>query len=414
MELLQRAGTAMEASGDRFDVIVVGAGIMGSCAAYEAAKRGRRVLLLEQFDFLHCLGSSHGESRTIRAAYTKDFYPSMVLESRRLWEAAQSEIGYRVLTDTSHLDIGPAGSSSLQSVLSCCKQQSSLNMRLLDRPALAEMFSGTFRLPEGWIGVGSDVGGVIKPTKAVAMFQALAVRRGAVLKDHTRVTDIKRDEEGRSLRVATAGGSAFSAKKCVVTVGAWMRKLVKEVSGVDLPIRPLHTTACYWKIKQGHEKELSVEGGFPTFDSCGEIHAYGTPSMEFPGLIKINSDGGNPCDPDGRDWTLGASGVLVDAVGSWIEQILPGIVEAEKPVMTQSCMYSMTPDKDFVIDFLGGEFGEDVVVAGGFSGHGFKMGPLVGKILAELAIDGEAAGVEMKHFRIGRFAEEAASSHADS
>ncbi|WOK99897.1 putative sarcosine oxidase [Canna indica] len=396
----------MEASGDCFDVIVVGAGIMGSCAAYELAKRGCRVLLLEQFDFLHCRGSSHGESRTIRATYPEDYYPSMVLESRRLWEAAQSEIGYRVVTDTSHLDIGPADNKSLQSVLSSCNQRTSLNLRILDPPALARMFSGAFRLPEGWIGIGSDAGGVIKPTKAVAMFQALAIRRGAVLRDHAQVTEIKKNDQGGGLRVSTAAGDVFEAKKCVVTAGAWMRKLVKEVSGVDLPIEPLHTTICYWKIKRGHEEELSAEGGFPTFSSYGETYVYGTPSMEFPGLIKIALHGGHPCDPDRRDWTSSCSGVPVDAVGSWIEQVFPGRVEADKAVMTQSCMYSMTPDGDFVIDFLGGEFGEDVVVAGGFSGHGFKMGPLVGRMLAELAIDGEAAGVEMNHFRIRRFAED--------
>ncbi|KAL0312220.1 UNVERIFIED_CONTAM: putative sarcosine oxidase [Sesamum radiatum] len=72
--------------------------------------------------------------------------------------------------------------------------------------------------------------------------------------------------------------------------------------------------------------------------------------------------------------------------------------------MTQSCMYSMTPDEDYVIDFLGGEFGEDAVVCGGFSGHGFKMGPVVGRIAAELVESGRAAGVELRHFRIGRFA----------
>ncbi|KAH0461076.1 hypothetical protein IEQ34_008651 [Dendrobium chrysotoxum] len=94
-----------------------------------------------------------------------------------------------------------------------------------------------------------------------------------------------------------------------------------------------------------------------------------------------------------------------------IELVMPGRIEtARGPVMTQACMYSMTPDEDYVIDFLGGEFGKDVVVAGGFSGHGFKMGPVVGRILSEMAIDGEAEtaariGVDMKVFGMGRFEE---------
>ncbi|XP_026663081.2 probable sarcosine oxidase [Phoenix dactylifera] len=394
----------MEFSGDRFDVVVVGAGIMGSCTAYEVAKRGEKVLLLEKFDFLHHLGSSHGESRTIRATYPEDYYASMALESYRLWEEAESEIGYRVLTKTPHLDIGPAANKSLQCLIANC-EPNSIHAHLLDRSRLRDMFSGAFQLPEQWIGVATDAGGVIKPTKAVAMFQASAIRRGAVLRDRMEVTDIKRDEEGGGIWVSAATGDRFWGRKCVVTVGAWMKKLVKAVSGLVLPIQPLHTTVCYWKIKAGHEKEFSPEAGFPTFASYGEPYIYGTPSLEFPGLIKIAMHGGYPCDPDRRDWASGF-GAPVDSVIPWIERVLQGRVEAGKPVVEQACMYSMTPDGDFIIDFLGGEFGKDVVVAGGFSGHGFKMGPAVGRILAELAIHGEAAGFDLKHFRLRRFGED--------
>ena len=90
-----------------FDVIVVGAGIMGSCAAHAAASRGARTLLLERFDLLHDLGSSHGHSRTIRDAYPKARYPPMVRLARRLWGDAQADAGYRVLTPSPHLAMGP-------------------------------------------------------------------------------------------------------------------------------------------------------------------------------------------------------------------------------------------------------------------------------------------------------------------
>jgi sarcosine oxidase / L-pipecolate oxidase len=120
--------------------------------------------------------------------------------------------------------------------------------------------------------------------------------------------------------------------------------------------------------------------------------------------------GGSPCDLNSRrDETTGDVD-LVEPVARWIDAFMPDHVDtAERPVQPQPCMYSMTPDEDFVIDFLGGEFGKDVVVGAGFSaGHGFKMGPTVGRILAEMAMDGEArtaadAGVELEHFRISRF-----------
>lgn len=389
----------MEYSGEQFDVIVIGAGIMGSCSAYQVAKRGKKVLLLEQFDFLHHLGSSHGESRTIRATYPEDYYSDMVLESSRLWEEAEAEIGYRVYTKTRHLDMGPLSNKSFQCVIENCKS-GSLPYSILDHQQVYEEFQGRFKLREDWVGLVTQLGGVLKPTKAVSMFQTLAIQRGAVLRDKMEVKEIKTDKETGGVCVFTGSGNVFSGKKCIITAGPWMQKLVRNVSGLDLPIQPLHITVCYWRIKDGHQEKFQVETGFPTFASYSEPHLYGTPSSDYPGLIKVVVDGGYACDPDKRTWVAPS---IDKSAYSWIQGVFSGCVESDKPVFVQSCMYSMTPDGDFVIDFLGGEFGKDVVIAGGFSGHGFKMGPVVGRILADLVLDGKASGVELKHFRLGRF-----------
>ncbi|XP_078439046.1 FAD-dependent oxidoreductase family protein [Wolffia australiana] len=378
------------------DVVVVGAGIMGSCAAYEAARQGRTVLLLEQFDLLHQRGSSHGESRTIRATYPEPFYAKMVVESLRLWLEAEAEAGYRVLTQTPHLDLGPANEPSLRLAMASCTAAG-----VPVRDLAQGEFSGAFAVPDGWTGAVSGLGGVVKPSKAVAMFQSLAARRGAVIRDQVRVVGIAPGEAG-GVRVSAADGRVFLGAKCVVAAGAWTRKLVEQVSGRVLPVQPLHTTICYWKIKRGWERDFSPEKGFPSFASYGEPYVYGTPSMEFPGLVKIALHGGYACDPDERDWSPPLE-LVEKTLSPWIARMMPGKVEGDKPVITQSCMYSMTPDGDFILDFLGGEFGKDVVVAGGFSGHGFKMGPLVGRILANLAIDGAAAGVDLSPFKLSRF-----------
>lgn len=375
---------------------------MGSSTAYQTSKRGQKTLLLEQFDFLHHRGSSHGESRTIRATYPEDYYCAMVLESYALWEQAESEIGYKVYFKAPQLDMGPAANTSIKSLISSCRKNS-LPHQILDATQVAQRLSGRIRIPEDWVGISAEHGGVIKPTKAVSMFQTLALQNGAVLRDHMEVKDIKREKGGGGgLVVFTSSGETFRGKKCVVTVGAWMKKLVKTVSGVELPIQPLETTVCYWRIKEGYEADYAIGGDFPTFASYGEPYMYGTPALEFPGLIKVAVHGGYVCDPDKRPWGPGLS---LAALKEWIQGIFLGRVDSAGPVATQLCMYSMTPDEDFVMDFIGGEFGKDLVIGGGFSGHGFKMAPVVGRILADLVLSGEAKGVDISHFRVARFEE---------
>ena len=188
-------------------MIVVGAGIMGSCAAYAASSRGARVLLLERFDLLHHRGSSHGESRTIRATYPQAHYPPMVRLSRRLWDEAQADAGYAVLTPTPHLDLGPADDPALVAAI---RNGGATEVALAaaaagdDESASASWpWAGVFRVPDGWTAAPSELGGVMKATKAVAMFQALAVKKGAVLRDRAEVVDVttssKRGEGERAL-----------------------------------------------------------------------------------------------------------------------------------------------------------------------------------------------------------------------
>ncbi|GFP81630.1 probable sarcosine oxidase [Phtheirospermum japonicum] len=383
-----------------FDVIVIGAGVMGSSTAYQTAKRGLTTLLLEQFDFLHHRGSSHGESRTLRATYPEDYYSEMVFESTRLWEQAEAEIGYKVYFKTRQLDVGPSDNKSLLAVVSSCRRNS-IPVRVLNRDEVLDEFSGVFRLPEDWIGVVTEHGGVIKPTKAVSMFQTLGLRNGAVLKDNVEVMDIRKDEGTNEIVVFAGDGEKYRCRKCVITAGAWTGKLVKKVRGLDLPIQPLETAVHYWKINEGQEGKFTIESGFPTFASYGEPYIYGTPSFEFPGLVKVAVHAGRACGPDDRVWAAPAA--MVEAAREWARGRFGDLVDGDKPVMTQSCMYSMTPDEDFVIDFLGGEFGEDAVLCGGFSGHGFKMAPVVGRVAAEMVAGVKVEGVDLTRFRVGRF-----------
>ena len=136
----------MEYSGQKFDVIVIGGGVMGSSTAYHVAKRGYTTLLLEQFDFLHHRGSSHGESRTIRATYPENYYFGMVVEAAKLWEQVQSEVGYKVYYKTPQFDMGPSDDKSLRCVIANCESYS-MPCRVLDPAQVSDHFSGKMAIP---------------------------------------------------------------------------------------------------------------------------------------------------------------------------------------------------------------------------------------------------------------------------
>ncbi|KAJ6697683.1 PEROXISOMAL SARCOSINE OXIDASE [Salix purpurea] len=222
----------MECSSHHFDAIVVGAGIMGSSTAYQLAKRGQKTLLLEQFDFLHHRGSSHGESRTIRATYPEDYYCDMVMESLQMWEQAQSEAGYKVYFKAQQFDMSPSDNKSLRSVISSC-EKNSIPYRVLDRQQVSDRFSGMINIPEDWFAVLTDVGGVIKPTKAVSMFQALAFQRGAVLRDNMECV-IGGIKEGKEAKFAI--GSDFPTFR-KLRGALRLRHTVVGVSGIDQDCR---------------------------------------------------------------------------------------------------------------------------------------------------------------------------------
>lgn len=191
-----------------FDVIVLGAGIMGTCTAHAVASRGARVLLLERFDLLHGLGSSHGESRTIRATYPDARYPPMVRLTGRLWADAEAESGQRVLTPTPLLLMGPRSNAS---VLAAARNAGSEEVDVVAR------WGGAFRLPDGWVAAVSEHGSdVLHVTGAVKMFQDLAVHKSAVVRDNAEVVEIRKGKGSEGgVVVKTSIGEEFHGAKCV-------------------------------------------------------------------------------------------------------------------------------------------------------------------------------------------------------
>jgi len=368
---------------------------MGSCTAYALACRGQRALLLEQFSFLHRRGSSHGESRIIRKTYPESYHSAMMKEAYTLWEQAEHEAGYKVITKTGGLDVSRKGYGDLEGVKAACAMND-IECQLLTPAEVAERYPGV-QLPDDYEAVYSSEGGVVNATKACAMFQELARARGATLQDETEV--IKVDESPDGVTVTCRNGREYRCRQVIICPGAWCSKLCAKLLGITVRTTVWKTTVAYWRTPL---TSFEAARAFPVFINYGEPDIYGLPVLELPGLLKMCLHGGPEVDPDTRDFAPDREGIAV--VSDYLARVMPSC--GKEPELAETCMYTMTDDHHFILDLAPGS--RRIVIGGGFSGHGFKMAPLIGAILTDLALEGrteivsEMRGIDLQPFRIER------------
>lgn len=160
------------------------------------------------------------------------------------------------------------------------------------------------------------------------MFLSLAAKHGATLRDRAKVLNIQSLLEGEGeegVLITTSRGSVRSSK-CVITTGPWVTKMVKQIAGLELPVVPLHTTIAYWQVNPEQPDLYSKDEGFPVFLSYDEPIVYGTPSLEYNGLIKVSYDSGTPCDPESRSVAPHRS-ALKKFVSPWLATTFKGNVK---------------------------------------------------------------------------------------
>lgn len=225
-------------------------------------------------------------------------------------------------------------------------------------------------------------GGVLEANKALESFQDLFKTNGGTVVEDAKVIGIDCEE---LVTVKTAIGD-FVAKSLVICAGPFTKELCQCI-GLDLPLKVQKVPVFYWE-----ERNLgshSVANGFPTFIDFSYKDMYGLPSLEYPGFVKI-------CGHDIRNSEDVAS--IHDSIAEFVKEHFPGLVP--KAGITQQCKYTLTPDEIFILDNHP-KF-KNIAIGAGFSGTGFKMAPVVGKILADLA-NGRKPEFEMDAFRISRF-----------
>jgi sarcosine oxidase len=358
-----------------YDAIVIGLGGMGSAALCHLARRGARVLGLEQFGIVHDLGSSHGRSRIIRLAYAEhpDYVP-LLRRSYALWRALEATAGERLLIVTGGIDAGTRHSAIVRGSLASCAMHD-LPHEVLDANALTRRFPGV-RLSDDMVAVYQSDAGFLLPERCVAAHVAAAKASGAEVHTEEKVTMWQ--PEGDSVSVTTSK-ARYRARKLVVTAGPWARTLLPKLRHLALPERQV----MLWT--QPLRRALFEIGRFPVFNmEAPEGRFYGFPAHETPAfkIGKYNHRRQRVDDPDTMDRTCDREDERVLREG--IRRYFP---DADGPVVEmKACLFTNSPDEHFIIDRL--PDAPQVAIAAGFSGHGFKFCSVVGEILADLVLEG--------------------------
>ena len=371
---------------ERYDVAVVGVGGMGSAALYHLARRGARVVGLERFDVPHERGSSHGVTRIIRQAYFEDSrYVPLVMRAYDLWRELEQEASEQLLHVTGSLEGGP---KIFEGAVRASVEHGLVHEQI-DGAEAAQRFPG-FRLPSELPLVYQPDGGFVLPERAIVAHVEGAKRNGAEVRTGERVLEWSAGENG--VRVRTQAGE-IAADRVVLTAGAYAQDVARLPPGTVVAQRQV----LAWF--EPREPDLFELGRFPVFNlALEEGHLYGFPVFRVPGFkVGFYDEEGERGDPD--ELARDVRPEDEPRTRRFVERYFPA---ADGRLLDlKTCLFELSPDDHFVID----RHPETAlaVVAAGFSGHGFKFCPVVGEILADLALDGSTLH-EIELFGLDRFA----------
>jgi monomeric sarcosine oxidase len=354
------------------DVIVIGGGTMGTAAAWALGQRGVKSLVLEQFSHVHDKGSHSGETRIIRHAYAESpEYVPLVQRADKLWQELEAEIDEPVLIRCGGLELAAPGYNHARSARHSAEEHG-LNYDWLTSDEVCRRWP-VFHVPQDWEALYSPDSGFLLTEPALHGMAAAARTLGATILEDSPVIDWGTDASG--VWVDTPSGRHLGAA-AIVTAGAWASTLLEELS---LPLQVLRKTLWWQAVDRLEDYAPERCPVFISDSPAGEI--YGFPVFGTPGLKIANHKGGEPTDPTtvDRSTNPGENQDCLDLA----DTLLPGV--SPQVVKSAVCLYTMTPDTDFIVDR--DPRNPRVAIAAGFSGHGFKFAPAIGELLADLITD---------------------------
>jgi monomeric sarcosine oxidase len=373
-----------------WDAIVVGLGAIGSAATYWLSRSlSDRVLGLERFELGHANGASEDHSRIIRLSYHRPEYVRLARRAYESWAEVESEAGGRIVTVTGGLDLWPADPAIPMVDYTDSLRAERVPFELLDAAEVRRRWP-QWRIADDVTAMWQAQGGLADPFRGNAAHRRLAVARGATLLDRTPVTAI-RDVGGGDLEVVTGSGT-YRTGRVVLAADAWTNQLLASF-GRRLPLTVTKEQVTYFACP---DPAAFAPDRFPVWIWMDEPSFYGFPTYGEAGPKAAQDCGGQPVDPDRR--TFDRDEGAFSRLETFLSANLPGALGPS--IYTKTCLYTLTPDRDFVVDRL--PEAPAVLVALG-AGHGFKYASVLGRILAELGVSGATpSAAELTGFRIDR------------
>jgi sarcosine oxidase len=374
------------------EVLVAGVGGCGASALYQLARRGVRAIGIDRFEPGHDRGSSHGDTRVIRQAYFEhpDYVP-LLRRAYDLWKEIEQDGDTRLLELCGLLLLGPPDGEILGGARLAAERHGAA-LEALERGEVALRFPA-FEVPEGFDTAWEPQGGYLRVEECVRTYARRAVQLGAELRTGESIRGWRADARG--VRVET-DHEVYEAERLVLCPGAWAPALLPGVAP-RAGLRVLRKVLL-WYPRRSAQRAVPETTFFAELPYGG---FYGFPCLDGRTVKLAEHTGGDEVDDPLR---LDRELYAVDSAGPerFIAEVLPTL--APQPVHHAVCMYTMTSDAHFVVD-RHPEHG-NVVLAAGFSGHGFKFMSALGAILCELALDGHTPS-PIDFLSLARFAADA-------
>ena len=374
----------------RYDVIIIGAGAMGSAAAMHLAERGRRVIAFDRFAVPNTMGSSHGMTRIIRIAYYEHpSYVPLLIRAAELWSELERRSGERVFVRTGSIDASAPGDAVFDGSLRSCELHG-LRHEVLTSAELTRRFPA-YRLPPEHVAVRQPDGGFLIPEVAIAAHARLAGAEGAAIRPLERV--LSWDDHGDDIQVTTEHGK-YTADHLVLSAGSWMADFLPDRAGLFESERQV---VSWFAID---DPRLFAPACFPVFNlTVEEGRYYGFPEWGTPGFkVGRYHHLGERVNPNSVDREVHDADIEI--LRSFARRYFP---RGAGPALQSSvCMFTNTPDEHFIIDRLPKH--ERVHVVSACSGHGFKFASVVGEIVADQVTTGSSR-FDLSLFSLARFAE---------